>query len=80
MKAEKGRDINGNKKDLSPEQRKELREALQARFEKNMNRHKSLEWAKVQAAEHSKPTPKGALFILRLSAILARTPCLGNVL
>jgi hypothetical protein len=38
-----------NKKKLSPEQSKELLSALKARFEKNMNRHKGLEWAKVQA-------------------------------
>jgi len=37
------------KKDLSPEQREELLRALKARFEKNMNRPKGLEWAKVQA-------------------------------
>jgi hypothetical protein len=41
--------INSNKKKLSPEQREELLRALKARFEKNMNRHKGLEWAKVQA-------------------------------
>src|SRR2546421_2321522 len=41
--------ISGNKKQLSPEQREELLRALKARFEKNMNRHKGLEWAKVQA-------------------------------
>jgi len=41
--------IKGNKKKLSPEQRQELLRALKARFEKNMNRHKGLEWAKVQA-------------------------------
>ena len=34
---------------LSPEQREELLKTLKARFEKNMNRHKNLEWAKVQA-------------------------------
>jgi len=34
---------------LSLEQRKELLSTLKARFEKNMNRHKGLEWAKVQA-------------------------------
>ena len=34
---------------LSPEQSKELLRALKARFEKNMNRHKGLEWGKVQA-------------------------------
>jgi len=34
---------------LSPKQREELLRALKARFEKNMNRHEGLEWAKVQA-------------------------------
>ena len=34
---------------LSKKQREELLRALQARFEKNMNRHKGLEWAQVQA-------------------------------
>ena len=37
------------KKELSPEQREELLGALKARFEKYMNRHKGLEWAKVKA-------------------------------
>jgi hypothetical protein len=41
--------INRAKKKLSPEQRAALLGALKARFEKNMNRHKGLEWAKVQA-------------------------------
>src|SRR6266542_38695 len=41
--------MKSNKKELSPEQREELLSALKARFEKNMNRHKGLEWAKVQA-------------------------------
>ncbi len=36
------------KKQLSPEQREELLQALKARFEKHMNRHKGLEWAKIQ--------------------------------
>jgi hypothetical protein len=49
MRAIKAGDINSNKKDLSPEQRKELLGALKARFEKNMNRHKGLEFAEVQA-------------------------------
>src|SRR5438034_9908516 len=49
MRATRARNINSNKKDLSPEQREELLRALRARFEKNMNRHKGLEWAKVQA-------------------------------
>jgi hypothetical protein len=37
------------KKQLSPEQREELLRTLKDRFEKNMNRHTGLEWAKVQA-------------------------------
>src|SRR5882672_6262611 len=41
--------MNRMKKELSPAQREELLRALKARFEKNMNRHKGLEWAKVQA-------------------------------
>ena len=39
---------NSNKKKLSPEQCEELLKVLKARFEKNMNRHKGLQWAKVQ--------------------------------
>ncbi len=41
--------INSSKKELSPEQHEELLKALKARFEKNMNRHKGLEWAQVEA-------------------------------
>jgi len=37
------------KKELSPKQREELLGTLKARFEKNMNRHKGLAWAEVQA-------------------------------
>jgi len=35
-------------KKLSPEGREELLKVVEARFKKNMNRHKGLEWAKVQ--------------------------------
>ena len=49
MKVTTARNINSNRKDLAPEQREELLRALKARFEKNMNRHKGLEWARVQA-------------------------------
>src|SRR5215468_7623887 len=49
MRATTARNINGNKKNLSPGQGEELLQALKARFEKNMNRHKGVEWAKVQA-------------------------------
>jgi hypothetical protein len=48
MKTTKERNMKSNKKELSAEQRKKLLGALQARFEKNMDRHKGLEWAKVQ--------------------------------
>src|SRR5438874_8909246 len=49
MKTTRARNVSSNKKNLSPEQREELLRALKARFEKNMNRHKGLEWANVQA-------------------------------
>src|ERR1700747_1203915 len=49
MKVTTARNINSNRKDLAPEQREELLRALKARFEKNMNRHKGLEWAQVRA-------------------------------
>lgn len=37
------------KKKISPEQQKELLKTLKARFEKNMNRHKGIEWNKLEA-------------------------------
>ena len=37
-----------NKK-MSPEERGELLKALKSRFEKNMGRHKGLEWARIQS-------------------------------
>ena len=44
-----------NKTELSPKQREALLAALQARFEKNPNRHQGLEWAKVQARLEASP-------------------------
>ena len=38
-----------SKKKLSPKENQELLKTLKTRFEKNMNRHKDLDWAKVQA-------------------------------
>jgi hypothetical protein len=38
-----------SKNELSPEQREEVLRTLKVRFEKNMNRHKGLEWSKIQA-------------------------------
>ena len=43
------------KKDLSPKQHDELLAALKVRFEKNLNRHQVLVWAKVQARLEAKP-------------------------
>ena len=42
-------------KDLKANQREELLSTLKARFEKNMNRHKGLEWSKVQAKLEANP-------------------------
>ena len=41
--------MKNGKSQLSPEQQEELLKILKTRFEKNMNRHNGLEWAKVQA-------------------------------
>ena len=41
--------MNIIKKKLLPDQRESILRALKARFDKNMNRHKGLEWAKLQA-------------------------------
>ena len=42
-------------KDAKVEKGEELLSALKARFEKNMDRHKGLEWAKVQAKLEANP-------------------------
>jgi hypothetical protein len=42
-------------KDLNAKQREELLSLLKARFEKNMNRHQGLAWAKVQARLEAHP-------------------------
>src|SRR6059058_5533437 len=46
---------SSTKKEVSKKQHEELLRALQSRFEKNMGRHKGLEWAKVQAKLESDP-------------------------
>jgi hypothetical protein len=43
------------KRTLSAGQREELLTTLKARFEKNMNRHKGLDWAKVQTRLEANP-------------------------
>jgi hypothetical protein len=47
--------LNSNRKKLEPKQLVELLNALKARFEKNMSRHKGLEWTKVQARLEANP-------------------------
>ena len=44
-----------NKKGLSPEQSEELLKILKTRFEKNMHRHKDLEWSKIQTKLETNP-------------------------
>ncbi|SFQ45978.1 Protein of unknown function [Parafilimonas terrae] len=46
---------NMNKNKLSPAQREEFLSILKNRFEKNMHRHKGLEWNKVQAKLEANP-------------------------
>ncbi|OKP92711.1 DUF4256 domain-containing protein [Paenibacillus sp. P32E] len=47
--------MTNEKRELSTEQREELLGVLKARFEKHMNRHPGLEWAKVQAKLEANP-------------------------
>ena len=47
--------MSSNKKRLLPERPEELLRTLKARFEENMNRHKGLKWAKVQAKLEANP-------------------------
>ncbi len=43
------KNTKSSKRELSSEKRADLLNTLKVRFEKNMSRHKGLEWAKVQA-------------------------------
>jgi hypothetical protein len=47
--------INKIKKQLKSEQQDELLRTLKARFDKNMNRHKGLNWAEVQQKLEANP-------------------------
>lgn len=47
--------MDKSKNKLSPKQSNELIKILKSRFEKNMNRHKGLEWAKVQQRLEASP-------------------------
>lgn len=46
---------NSNKKKLSPEQIGKLFDTLRSRFEKNMSRHKGIDWGKVQTKLEANP-------------------------
>lgn len=50
-----------NKKKLSAAQQKELLSVLKTRFEKNMQRHKGFDWAKVQARLEANAGKLGSL-------------------
>lgn len=47
--------MKNTKKKLSAEQSKDLLKTLKTRFEKNMKRHKGIDWDKVQAKLEAKP-------------------------
>src|SRR3954466_2900986 len=47
--------LKSNKKELSAKQHEDLLKTLKSRFEKNTNRHKGLDWAKVQARLEANP-------------------------
>jgi hypothetical protein len=56
--------VASEKQKLSAEQRDELLKTLKARFEKNMARHKGLEWAKVKAKLEAKAAKLWSLHIM----------------
>lgn len=56
-----------SKKKLSPEQSKELIKVLKTRFEKNIKRHKGIEWAKVQAKLEAHPAKLWSLDEMEVS-------------
>src|SRR5437868_15356265 len=47
--------MKSRKKELSPEQRSELLSTLKVRFDKNMKRHKGLDWAAIQTKLEANP-------------------------
>ena len=55
MGKEKMKKIKADKEELSPQQREELLRTLEARFGKNMKRHKGLEWSKVKPRLECQP-------------------------
>ena len=50
--------------DVSPGQAEELLKTLEARFEDNMQRHKNLDWSKIQAKLEKSPTKLSSLYTM----------------
>ena len=57
----------GTKKALSSEQEQELIKILKARFEKNINRHKEIDWTKVQTKLEANPEKLWSLNEMEIS-------------
>lgn len=56
------KNTNNSQKSLSAVQQEEILNVLKTRFEKNMNRHESLEWDQVQDRLESKPEKLWSLY------------------
>src|SRR6187455_1504335 len=56
--------MKNSKNQLSPKQQKELLVVLKGRFEKNMKRHKDMDWSKVQARLETKPDRLWSLSVM----------------
>ncbi|WP_330587759.1 DUF4256 domain-containing protein [Anaerocolumna sedimenticola] len=54
--------MKNEKRDLQPEQREEILRILKTRFEKNMGRHKGLEWAEVGTKLENNPEKLWSLY------------------
>ncbi len=67
-------EINSKNK-LAQEQREELLNILQTRFEKNINRHVSLEWSKIQAKLETQPEKLWSLYQMELTG--GEPDCVG---
>ena len=60
--------MKNNKKVLTPKQHEELLSVLKTRFERNSNRHKGIEWTKVQARLDANPEKLWALHEMELTS------------
>src|ERR1051325_4582360 len=58
------------KKELSPKQSEQLLRTLQARFQKNMTRHRGLEWGEVEAKLENNSEKLWSLNDIRVAASL----------